>query len=165
MRLRTSENTETNQSKCTATLLQPDASEARVGGQSGRAEKLHSLRARTSSQTFLECLQSVVLIIAQTCQHVTMPKHAANMLKVHARFNSRFQGKRKRGHTKGNQISSQSERSLGQSPVRINYMQSLGRPGLWLGSSSFRSGLPYLPYLGTLSYHLAAGSTLALRIP
>ena len=28
---------QTNQSKCTATLLQPDASEARVGGQSGRA--------------------------------------------------------------------------------------------------------------------------------
>ena len=26
-----------------------------------------------------------MLIIAQTCQHVTMPKHAANMLKVHAK--------------------------------------------------------------------------------
>ena len=84
MRLRTSTNTETNQSKCTATLLQPcapDTSEARVGEQSGHAEKLHSLRARTSPQTSLECLQRFVLIIAQTCQHVIMPKHATNMLK------------------------------------------------------------------------------------
>ena len=47
-----------------------------------------------------------------------MPKHAANMLKVHAKgllktkSNSRFQGKRKRGHTKGNQKGSLSGKKL-----------------------------------------------------
>ena len=56
---------------------------------SGKAEKLHSLRARTSSQTYLERLQRFVLIIAQTCQHVIMPKHATNMPKVHATVCSR----------------------------------------------------------------------------
>ena len=54
---------------------------------------------------------------------------------------------------------------LGKALFGLITCKAFGRPGLWLGSSSFRSGLPYLPYLGTLSYHLAAGSTLALRIP
>ena len=38
-----------------------------------------------STHYIFECLQSVVLITTQTCQHVIMPKHAANMLKVYAK--------------------------------------------------------------------------------
>ena len=40
---------------------------------------------------------------------------------------------------------------LGKALSGLITCKAFGRPGLWLGSSSFRSGLPYLPYLGTLS--------------
>ena len=100
-----------------------------------------------------------------------MPKHAANMLKVHAKGllktknNSRFQGKENEGTLKETKFPHKASGRLGKALFGLITCKAFGRPGLWLGSSSFRSGLPYLPYLGTLSYHLAAGSTLALRIP
>ena len=55
------------------------------------------------------------------------------------------------------------ERSPGQSPVGINYMQASGGQSLQLASCAHGRGLPCLP---TVSYSLrSAGSQLALRNP
>ena len=76
-----------------------------------------------------------------------------------------FKAKENEGTLKETKFPHKASGRLGKALFGLITCKAFGRPGLWLGSSSFRSGLPYLPYLGTLSYHLAAGSTLALRIP
>ena len=68
--------------------------------------------------------------------------------------------------TEKNIFSLKGERSPGQSPVGINYMQASGGQSLQLASCAHGRGLPCLP---TVSYSLltpmAAGSQLALRYP
>ena len=70
-----------------------------------------------------------------------------------------LQGKKKNeGTLKETKFPHKASGRLGKALFGLITCKAFGRPGLWLGSSSFRSGLPYLPYLGTLSYHLRRGA-------
>ena len=131
-------------------------------------------KARVGEQAVM--LKSCTLI-AQTCQHANMQKHATNMPnmpKVHAmpmllqafKLCSTLDQNTRTSKDESSRISDfphRGERSPGQSPVGINYMQASGGQSLQLASCAHGRGLPCLP---TVSYSLrSAGSQLALRNP
>ena len=93
----------------------------------------------------------------QTCSRF-MPKVCSRQKATQG-----FKAEENEGTLKETKFPHRGERSPGQSPVGINYMQASGGQSLQLASCAHGRGLPCLP---TVSYSLrSAGSQLALRNP